>query len=137
MNRITTLVEQNFGGCDISSHYRQIAVIDERPLHEAVPLSRYVLGSRDIEGLIKLLGFELDFAVFGWIDQAILEVSATASGGVEVLERLAPTLDTYGPDQNGDLMLVIASRDWIKLIAVEASFETGRVTLVTYEKHGV
>jgi len=80
------------------------------------------------------MGRKLDIALFGWIDQAVLEIATTLEGSFEDIIKISETIDSYRPDQAGDMALAIAKPDWSQFIGVEFNFEAHTCSVAKFTR---
>lgn len=68
-------------------------------------------------------------AVFGWIDQAVFELAYQHDEASGNLAQAMRVLDSYRPDQSGDVALLVAASDSRQMVIANVSFELGLLML--------
>jgi len=99
-------------------------------LSENIPYSEQVENDDQIQSLIETYKNKGVFILAGWIDQAVLEIK----GIYQTLELCLEQLDTYRPDQEGDIGIYQDITEKQEILEVGFSKEIGRLWVTIYKK---
>lgn len=129
VNRIESLIfEYEVDREGFSKWFTFESLVETTPLGDGVSISGFILGNPTVQDAIGALGEPLDFAVMGWLDNAVLMVMFTCEGPSDNLRDAAHHLETLEVEESGDSALLV-TRNWWDLLLVYVSEEKRFITV--------
>lgn len=134
MNGVADKVFSFFNRNRMDEFYMQGPLLRTFSIAKTKPLSELVRNSRAVEQFFETCCEAKELALFGWVDQAFLEVDFAGKLSNTSYETCLNRLDLYRPDQNGDMVLAIAESEWTCFLALEFSFDVNRCEVSVYRR---
>lgn len=76
----------------------------------------------------------LEIVIAGWIDHAVLQFHSRLQGDIRSLPKMLRELDSYRPDQGGDVCFYLADLGYNEVLATMISFENMTVSTARYRR---
>ena len=133
MNRVENKVFEFFDCNMMDKYFVKGNSIQLHQLNDIKVFSEFVYANTAIKKFVETHKCT-SIALFGWIDQAILEVDYAEPFSSKTYEECLIRLDIYSPDQGGDMVFLIAESNWSSFIAVEFSSDRGDCDVSVYNR---